>query len=90
MTQELENILKRNGYVFPREVEGRGVCALQRFIFTTGLCYGLNEESYEGRYCFESGMDAKEALGKWDGVGDPPGNWIKHKGKIEYSNPQNK
>lgn len=82
--------LSEQGYYNVRHIEGRGLCGLMRFTFTTGLVYGLNEYSYTGRYCFDNLTDAKQSLKEWDGAGDPPGGWIKHKGKIEYANPKNK
>lgn len=85
--EELLAQLIHDGYTDIVDLTTRGFCGLRRFIFTTGLCYGLNEYDYAGRYCFENAADAKEALSKWDGNGDPPGDWIKHKGKTEYSNP---
>lgn len=71
-------------------IDGRGVCALQEFMFTIGIIYGLNELGYEGRYCYpkERMADAVLAYEIWDGKSDPPGPWIKHKGSVEYSNPE--
>ncbi len=79
--------LLENGYSNIREIEGRGTCGVMRFLFTVGLCYGLDEWGYKGRYCFPSKSEAIEALNSWDGNGDPSGDWIKHKGEIEYANP---
>lgn len=84
----LIDFLERSGYYHIREVPGKGLCGIARMVFTSGLCYGLNEESYVGRYCYEHFDDALKALEEWDGNGDPPGDWIKHKGKVEYSNPK--
>lgn len=85
---ELNNILQKEGYTHLKFIEGKGVCGLMRFMFTVGLVYGLTAHLYEGRYCYESFLDAKEALDNWDGVGDPQDTeWIKHKGHREYSNP---
>lgn len=77
------------GYFEYQIIEGRGLCALSRQIYTVGLLYGIDEqENYKGRYCFHSLAEAKEAIREWDGAGDPPGNWIKHKGGDgEYRNP---
>lgn len=90
MTEQEEiliTFLEEQGYENLCIVPDRGVCGTRPMIFTTGLFYNMNEQTYEGRYCFQRSMDAEYALVNWDGVGDPPGNWIKHKGKIEYSNP---
>jgi len=74
-----------------RDIPNKGLCGIKRMAFTVGLCYNLNNNivsaNYEGRYCFHTKAQALEALNTWDGTGDPPGNWIKHKGNTEYSNP---
>lgn len=86
--QNLLILLMNEGYSNIKELPERGVVGIRRFIFTVGLCYDLNEYSYFGRYCFPTMADAIDALNKWDGIYDPPGNWIKHKGETgEYSNP---
>lgn len=88
MTQTAITALEELGYFNLREIPGRGICGTHRFIFTVGLCYGIDSVGYEGRYCFENMADAKEALMIWDGVSDPDGDWIKHKGRGgEYPNP---
>lgn len=73
--------LEEQGYYSLREVEGRGLCGLMKFIFTTGLVLGLDEHSYRGRYCYSSAADAQSALDSWDSQGDPGGPWIKYKGE---------
>lgn len=83
----MSRILDENKYFDYRIIPGRGIVGLMRFVFTIGLVYGIDEDFYEGRYCFHTLADAREALNSWDGVGDPPGQWIKHKGRIEYRNP---
>jgi hypothetical protein len=85
---ELQEILESHGYHFLREIPGRGWCGIEPMLYTWGLFYGLDEWTREGRYCFKCLTEAKAALKEWDGVGDPPGDWIKHKGRAgEYSNP---
>lgn len=73
-----------------REVEGRGLCGVQRFIFTAGLLTQLRFNGltydYAARYCYPSAREAAEALLAWDGNGDPPGPWIKEK-VSERANP---
>jgi hypothetical protein len=39
------------------------------------------------RWCYETRREAAEALEQWDGQGDPPGNWIKFKGRVERHGP---
>ena len=77
----LYHYLKENGYLCIREIPGKGICCLYRFIYTTGLVINCTRIGYDGRYCYSSFADAKSALLKWDGVGHPPGEWIKYKGK---------
>lgn len=79
-------VLSQEGYTALKFVPGRGQCGLTRMYLTIALCYGLDGESYIGKYCFHTKTEARRSLDKWDGSGDPPGNWIKHKGK-EYRNP---
>ena len=68
-------------YYETRDIPNQGRCGLIRMIFTVGLAVGIDEEgNYLGRYCFPSNASAKASILKWDGSGDPPGNWIKYKG----------
>jgi hypothetical protein len=87
LREELEKI----GYFGLRVVEGRGICGIEPFIFTYGLCYGLDYWGRQGRWCYEKkyAQDAVIALAVWDGKEDPAGRWIKYKGdRGEYSNPK--
>lgn len=85
----LKNKLEQEGYTQICEKEGRGICGIYRFVFTTGLVYGMDETGYAGRWCFETMCEATSELEKWNGIGDPGGEWIKHKGKSgEYRNPK--
>jgi hypothetical protein len=87
-------ILKSEGYFELRVIEGRGICGLFRFIFTTGLCEGIATngfDSFEGRWCYphEYLIEAILAIKIWDGKKDPIGRWLKYKGrKAEYRNPK--
>lgn len=86
----LRYFLESEGYTNLRQIEGRGWCGLRQFLFTSGLCYGLDTKGYKGRYCFAKPSEAFKSLASWDGKGDPEGDWIKHKGiSGEYSNPNN-
>jgi hypothetical protein len=79
--KELRKTLDANGYISVREVPGRGLCGLHKLLYTTGIVYGLDECGYVGRYCYDHWWDAFIALTRWDGVGDPIGNWIVNKGE---------
>lgn len=87
-TEELIAELESQGYTHIRHVEGLGLCALMRFIYTTGLCVGVDDGGYVGRYCYSNHADAKEALNGIKVDTDPVGPWIKYKGRGgERSNP---
>lgn len=86
----LDEKLDEHGYSNTVTVPHRGRCGLRRMAFTVGLFYGIDDIGYKGRYCFHSYKEAAEALVEWSGTGDPPGNWIKHKGYREYRNPNYK
>ena len=82
--------LKSEGYYEIRKIEGKGICGLMDFIFTTGLVIAMDEMGYFGRYCYKTRQEALDALNYWDGFGDPPGNWIKYNGYGgERENPNN-
>jgi len=81
METTLRKQLENENYTNLKEIPGRGVCGLWKFLFTTGLCFGLDQYGYVGRYCYETTQEAEIALKYWDGVGDPPGFWLKYKGE---------
>jgi len=60
---------------------------VQRMHFTFALMVGCDETGYRTRFCFATLSDAMTALLTWDGRGDPPGDWIKEKGRVERENP---
>lgn len=87
MSEDLKQFLENNGYFSLKEISGRGVCGLHRFLFTVGLVHNLTKEGYGGRYCYKDPFQAALALNTWDGNGDPKDSyWIKYKGEVEYSN----
>ena len=63
------------------------LAGIHRFMFTYGLVVGLTENGYRTRFCYETKEDAVDALSSWDGIGFPPGFWIKQKGEVEITNP---
>ncbi len=86
-SEQLDRIKKENEFLDIKVMNGK-VYALNRFIYTTGLLVGVNEHTYEHRYCYPNHADAREAFATWDGVGLAPGNWIKRKGSDgEMANP---
>ena len=70
MSPELEQMLIDNGYENIREINGM-VCATSRFIFTVGVCYGIDMIGYKGRFCFDNYAFAQLFLEEWDGVTPP-------------------
>lgn len=81
--QDLERV-ESFGYSFSRRIDGRGIVALIPMSFTVGLAYNIDPfewGGYEGRYCYSSFFAAYAALTTWNGQDDPPGEWIKHKGR---------
>jgi len=82
-----KEVIESLGYFSPKLLSTGEWAALGKFIFTTGLLVGIDEVGYRTRFCYKYSTDALIALNAWDGVGDPPGNWIKEKGSIERNNP---
>ena len=68
------------GYAAVRQLpDGRWI-GVMRFIYTVGLCVGLDDMGYRYRYCYQSYIHAVRDAERWDGQGDPPGLWLKLKG----------
>lgn len=85
---ELEWFLMKQGYIALRMIPGREWCGVGKRLYTWILAYGLDEDGLQGLYHYESLQGALQDLIEWDGVGDPAGSWIKHKGRNgEYPNP---
>jgi hypothetical protein len=66
LNAELRTQLFVNGYQNMCEIDGM-VCATMRFIYTVGVCYGIDSTGYRGRFCFESYQCAELFLKDWDG-----------------------
>lgn len=73
--------LRNEGYTHVAKLPDGRWAGVQRLIFTWALCYGLDQKGNNGHYAYERLQAAMEALHTWSGVGDPPGPWIKHKGR---------
>jgi len=80
----MSNFLEDQGYTNIVDLPSGEQAGLFKFLFTTGLVVGLTEHGYRIRFCFKFTHEALKALKSWDGVGYPPGNWIKAKGNDEY------
>ena len=68
----LTNSLLDMGYTHVREVPDRGLVGLLPFIYTWGVCYGLDEDGYRGRVCFDDLASAQGFVQEWDGKELPP------------------
>jgi hypothetical protein len=74
------------GFYRARQLPNGEWLALAPMMFTTGLCLVAEPDPSDQvsnglrtRFCYEHARDAEAAFLAWDGVGDPPGNWIKQK-----------
>ena len=75
------------GYVQPRQLPNGEWVGVMRMVYTVGLFVGINDTGYRTRFCYPDPVHAVLASVEWDGTGDPPGPWIKEKGRAERSNP---
>ena len=72
---------QRQGYRQLRRLPSGEIAGISRLLYTTALFVGIDGTGYRLRYCYENDLHALEALKQWDGTGDPPGPWIKAKGR---------
>lgn len=79
ISAELLEILAGEGYRDIVRLPTGEIAGLSRFLYTTGLCVGLDESGYRTRFCFDGYNEALQSLEQWDGEGFPPGWWIKQK-----------
>jgi len=88
MTEVTAEFLQSMGYAMPRLLPTGEWAGLRKYIYTVGLCVGLDETGLRTRFCYEDAGQALIALLTWDGEGDPPGHWLKEKGYVERHNPR--
>lgn len=67
------------GYAVGKRLVSGEWLAVQKMIATAGLFVVTDNIGYRTRYCYEHMHEAVLACMEWNGVGDPPGNWIKEK-----------
>ena len=67
VTPELQYIIEQAGYDNIREVLPGYICGTRRFIYTVGVCCGLDATGYLNRFCFDSMQNAALFLKDWDG-----------------------
>lgn len=80
MSEELPDFLRAQGYKNVRQLPDGSWIGTLPFLFTTSLTVDMDWSGYKSRYCYETYEEARIAATYWDGQGDPPGNWIVHKG----------
>lgn len=68
------------GYAPNRLLPSGELAGVLRMIATYGLFVGLDSSGYRTRFCYPTFTSACLALSCWNGVGNPPGPWIKEKG----------
>jgi hypothetical protein len=83
MTKELFNALVKEGYECIRMLPGGEASGIKRFIHTWAIVVGIDKFGYRCRYCYETQHAAYIHHLQWEGKGDPPGPWIKKKGRDE-------
>ncbi len=66
--EDPKTFLESQGYFAVREIRGRGWCGLYRFLFTVGVCHGMDWSGLSGRFCFESLPSALNFYVNWDGI----------------------
>ena len=70
--QELIDYLKAQGYESLRCLAGGCVVGTVDLLYTRGLCIGLNEHSWERRYCYEDRGLATNACNALSSEDDEP------------------
>ena len=82
MDNALDNVETaiRAGYWPLKIMDGMAVYAVKDMLHTAGIFRGVDDRGYDSRVCYHSRAEAESALERWDGTGDPPGNWIVEKG----------
>ena len=66
----MKEILESYGYEEIRCIDGIW-CGLMRFLYTVGVCHGMDEHSIKGRFCFDTYQNASLFLKDWDGETPP-------------------
>src|SRR5690606_23078640 len=74
---------RENGYSRLKRFVSGEIGAVAPYLYTFGVVIALTHEGYRCRWCYSSAEDAIAAIDRWDGAGDPPGPWIKQKGRTE-------
>lgn len=78
---------KEMGYRAVRRLPTGEWIGVMKMLYTAGLFVGLTAQGYRTRFCYERLRDAQQAAAQWDGLGDPPGPWIKETGVLARLGP---
>jgi len=86
--RKLFDELSAMGFMNLRTLPDGRLIGVYNLMYSYGLCVGIKVnhieyDSYAYRYCYAHYEDAVLAAATWDGIGDPPGPWIKLKGHPE-------
>lgn len=81
MTEAEQKYYEGLGFRDLRVLPNGEVAGLLSFAFTVGIVVGVEKFGYRIRYCYPRYSEARKSLFEWDGNGDPPGEWIKAKGR---------
>jgi hypothetical protein len=69
------------GFLVLRLLPNGRIAGLLPMIFTVGVAVDVEADgTYSSRWCYPDLASAAQGLLDWDGTGDPPGPWLKHKG----------
>lgn len=69
------------GSVYERELGDGRILVVYSMIYNDRICLGpAGWPTYDRAFCYPKGGAAVEAAERWDGEGDPPGEWIKETG----------
>ncbi|OIQ67955.1 hypothetical protein GALL_504630 [mine drainage metagenome] len=71
-----KDFFTEQGYLQPRQLPDGSWAALMPLLYTTGLCLGLRDQTYERRFCFERPDAAVRALNALESKDDEPTGWI--------------
>lgn len=72
-------IAEKHGYTHVKLLPC-GATGIHKFMYTTAIVTGIDDDGYYGRYCYKTLEQAVEALNQYSGIGDPSGPWIAYKG----------
>lgn len=79
LDEEHTEFYEAMGYVCCCKIHGKAV-GLSQFLYTVGICVGMDETGYEHRFCYEDAPEAFSAMLNWILSGnDAPAGFITRK-----------